>query len=313
MKKKKILITDSLFIGKEHEERILKAGFEIERIDNPKLSEDELCNAIKGKTGYILGGVENVSEKVIDSADVLKAICFTGSGYTEFITGYRKAKEKGILISNAPGGNADAVAEYTLTLILMMNREVLSLGRIGDNTFKTTKSLKGKTVGIIGLGKIGLLVCKYLKALGVNNVLYYSDHRKYHLESGFDFEFVSKEDLMNRSDIISIHCSKEAGNNFINKNDLQLMRKNAILINSSFPEIIDLKEMYQLLKKEQIFVAFDKAPEGEIPSFPSHRFYYSNAQTGFNTEEAIKTVSNMATQSIINLLTKEEDIFRVNK
>ena len=240
MSKKTVLITDSLFIGKEHEKRIKKAGFEIERIDNPKLSEDELCKAVKGKVGYILGGVENVTEKVINSADELKAISFTGSGYSEFISGHKTATKNGILISNAPGGNADAVAEYTLALILMMNRELLNLGRIGEKSFKTTKSLKGKTIGIIGLGKIGLLVCKYLKSIGVDDILYNSKNRKYHFESGLNLESVSKGDLMNRCDIISIHCSKDAGDEFINKNDLQLMRKNSILINTAFPEAVDL-------------------------------------------------------------------------
>ncbi|MCB9196782.1 MAG: hypothetical protein H6598_11210 [Flavobacteriales bacterium] len=313
MSEQKILITDSLFIGREHEKRIENAGFVIERIDEPNLSEDELCEAVKGKVGYILGGIEKVTEKVINAADKLKAISFTGSGYTEFITGHKAATKKGILISNAPGGNADAVAEYTLALILMMNRELLNLGRVGEKSFKTSKSLKGRTIGIIGLGKIGLLVCKYLQAIGINDILYYSNHRKYHFESGLNIESVSKGDLMNRCDIISIHCSKEAGDEFVDKNDLQLMRKNSILINTSYPEVVDLTEMYRLLKDEQIFAAFDKPPEGNIPDFPPHRFFYSNAQTAFNTEEAIKTVSDMTTQSIINLLTKGKDVFCVNR
>jgi len=313
MAKGTILITDSLFIASKHEKMIRKAGFEIERIDNPKLTEAELCKAIKDKVGYILGGVESVTEKVIDSADKLKAISFTGSGYTEFITGHKNATKKGILISNAPGGNADAVAEYTLALMLMMNRELLNLGRVGEKSFKTTKALKGKTIGIIGLGKIGLLVCKYLRALGVKDILYYSKHRKYHFESGLGIEFVSKGDLMNRSDIISLHFSKEAGEEFVNKNDLQLMKKDTILINAAFPEAVDNNEMFDLLKSEKIFVAFDKAPNNKIPELPPYRFFYSNSQTGFNTEEAIMTVSDMATRSIINLLTIGDDAFCVNK
>ncbi|WP_299111960.1 NAD(P)-dependent oxidoreductase [uncultured Winogradskyella sp.] len=313
MNRQKILITDSLFIHKKHERIINKAGFDIERIDNPNLSEKDLCSAIKGKTGYILGGIEKVTERVIKSADKLKAISFTGSGYKEFITGYEAATDKGILISNCPGGNADAVAEYTLSLMLMMNREVLSLGRTGSKSFKTTKSIKNKTIGIIGLGRIGILVCKYLKSLGVKDILYYSRNRKFFLESGLGIEFVSKLDLMNRADIISLHFSNEVGEKFINKNDLQLMHKDAILINAAFPEAVDLKEMYKLLKDEKIFAAFDKAPDGKIPNFPANRFFYSNSQTGFNTQEAIDTVSNMTTQSIINLLLKKDDAFCINK
>ncbi len=69
-----ILITDSLFVHKEHEEQLRAAGYDIQRIDKPKANEEELIAAIKGKIGYILGGIEQVSEKVIDAADELKVI-----------------------------------------------------------------------------------------------------------------------------------------------------------------------------------------------------------------------------------------------
>lgn len=313
MKKNTILITDSLFISSKHEKQLKGAGFEIHRIDSPKVSEDELCQAIKGKVGYILGGVETVTPKVIDSADKLKAISFTGAGYTEFITAHKEATKKGILISNAPGGNADAVAEYTVMLMLMMSREVLSLGRIGKSSFKTTTSLKDKTVGIIGLGKVGLLVANYLRGLGVRDILYYSQHRKFHFESGLGLKFVSKDDLLSRSHVVTVHISKEAGEEFLSGSDLKLMQKGSVLINAAFPEVVDLKVLHKLLKEEKIRAAFDRAPNEDFSALPANSFFYSNSQTGFNTTDAIETVSDMATRSIINLLTKGNDAFCVNK
>jgi len=313
MKKNTILITDSLFILSRHEKLIKTAGFEIHRIDNPKLSEDELCDAITGKVGYILGGVETVTKKVVESADQLKAIAFTGAGYTEFIPANKEATKKGILISNAPGGNADAVAEYTIMLMLMMTRDVLNLGRVGKASFKTTISLKDKTVGIIGLGKIGLLVANNLRALGIRDLLYYSQHRKFHFESGLGLKFVPKDDLLSRSHIVSTHISKEAGEEFISGSDLKLMPKGSILINAAFPEAVDLKTLHRLLKEEKIYAAFDRPPNEDFSDLPPHVCFYSNSQTGFNTTDAIETVSDMATRSIINLLTKHNDTFCVNK
>src|SRR4051812_12441903 len=94
-----ILITDSLFIGSEEEARLKEAGHTFERLDKPCATEDELVEAIKGKTGYILGGIESVTERVIESADELKAIAFTGSGYREFIPGWELATKRGVAIS----------------------------------------------------------------------------------------------------------------------------------------------------------------------------------------------------------------------
>ena len=85
------------------------------------------------------------------------------------------------------------------------------------------------------------------------------------------------------------------------------------MINAAFPEAVDLKELHRLLKAEKIKAAFDKPPHEDFSDIPPHHFFYSNSQTGYNTEEAIETVSDMATRSIINLLTKQNDAFCVNK
>ena len=83
----KILVTDSLFIFPKHEQQLKDAGYEVVRLDKPEASEDELCEAVKGTVGYILGGVEKVTDKVIEAADNLRAIVFSGIGYKGFIPG----------------------------------------------------------------------------------------------------------------------------------------------------------------------------------------------------------------------------------
>jgi phosphoglycerate dehydrogenase-like enzyme len=83
-----ILITDSLFIFPEHEQQLKDAGYEVVRLDKPDATEAELCEAVKGKVGYILGGIEHVTQKVIDAADELKAIAFTGIDYKALITAW---------------------------------------------------------------------------------------------------------------------------------------------------------------------------------------------------------------------------------
>ena len=74
-----ILITDSLFIFPEHEEKIRTAGYKIERLNEVEAGEDELIKAVKGKVGYILGGIEKITDKVVEAGAELKVISFTGS------------------------------------------------------------------------------------------------------------------------------------------------------------------------------------------------------------------------------------------
>src|ERR1700722_6533815 len=142
----KILITDSLFILKEHEDQLRAAGYEIERIDKPKPSEEELIKAIKGKVAYILGGIEQATEKIIDAADELKVIAFPGIGYKDFIPAWEYATAKGIAIVNAPDGPTHAVAEWAITMALAMNRDIFDIGRMGQKDFMTTKGLEAQRI-----------------------------------------------------------------------------------------------------------------------------------------------------------------------
>jgi phosphoglycerate dehydrogenase-like enzyme len=312
MKSKSILITDTLFVSKKHVQYIENAGFTVHREPNPKLTEQELITALQDKVGYILGGIETVTKKVLESATQLKAIAFTGSGYSEFIPAHDEAKKRNILISNAPGGNADAVAEFTVTQMLMMTREMLSLGRAGTTTFKTTASLKDKTVGIYGMGIIGQLVVRYLLGLGVREINYYSPTRKFHLENSYGIKFVSRDDLFTKSQILTIHASKTGAKPHLTDDDLQQLPKGALLINNAYPEAVDLYSLERLLRAGKLTAAFDRPPGDNFSDIPMNVCYYSNSQTAFNTIQAVNTVGDMAVRSLVNLLLHKNDSFCVN-
>lgn len=307
-----ILVTDSLFIKDSHIRTLENAGYTIERLNKVKASEEELCEAIKGKAGYILGGVEEVTETVINSADELKAIVFTGAGYKEFIPSYEMAKKKGIKISNAPGGNSSAVAEQVITMMLAMTRNIFSLGRCGEEVFKTVPSLSSKTVGIVGLGHIGTLVAMRLRALGVDNIRYYSRTRKYYLENTLGLIYSDIDEVFRRSDVVTLHLSKDVGDYYINKKLLSLLPNSSILVNAAFDTLVDNTFLKKELTEGRIRAIYDAPPEDEdFSGLPIYNWYSSNAQTGFNTEEAVETVSGMVTKSMLNLLSSGSDIFQV--
>mgnify|MGYP001599382984 CR=1 FL=1 len=307
----KILVTDSLFIFPEHEEMIRKAGYEIERLDKPMATEEELMEAITGKVGYILGGIEKVTDKVIAAADDLKVIVFTGSDWKQFIPAHELATKKGIAIANAPGANSYAVAEYTMTLMLAMTRNIFELGRTGKSTFQTRPSLKELTVGIIGMGHIGSEVVRMLKGLSAGKILNHNRTQKPEIEKETRAMLTDLETLLKTSDIVTIHIPKSSGQ-FIGKEHLVLMKDKALIVNCAFPEAIDSEALLEELKSERLRAAYDKSINTDFDTLPFGIWFRSNADTAYNTHEANLKGSDMGVTSLLNLLSKGEDQYKVN-
>ncbi len=309
---KSILITDSLFIFKEHEDILRRAGYTIERLDKPEATEAELIQAVKGKVGYILGGVEKITDTVIKSATDLKAIVFTGSDWKAFITGYELATKKGIAIANTPGANTYAVSEYTISMILAMTRNIFELGRTGKTSFQVRPSLKELTVGIIGMGHIGSKVSVMLKSLEAGKIIYNSRQQKPEVERQTGAIFVDLETLLKTSDIVSLHFSKEAGAGFIDAKKLALMQDGALLVNCGFTGAINNEALYKELKSGRLRAVQDDPVGPEFNGLPLSTWFSSNSHTAFNTHEANLRASDMAVQSIINLLETGKDQYKVN-
>lgn len=308
----KILVTDSLFIFDEHIEQLGGAGYEIERLDKPEASEAELCAAVQGKVGYILGGIEHATDKVIEAADELQAIVFTGADWSSFIPGHALATKRGIPIANAAGANSGAVAEYTITLLLMVLRRVLELGNTGDKTFLTTSSISEVQIGIVGLGRIGQKVARLLKGLGAQNVVYWSRQRKESLEQELGIRYVSLEELMANSDVISNHVSSEAGT-LLGAELISSVKQDVLIINTGSHNTFDYDALYQLLAQGKARAALDdKITHSGLASLDPAICFHSNENTGYNTHAANKLGSDMATASMLNLLATGADQNLVN-
>lgn len=310
---KSILITDSLFIFPEHEQKLRDAGFEITRLDKPEATEDELIEAIKGKDGYILGGIEKLTDKIINSGDNLKAIVFTGIGYKDFIPNYEYVTSKGIVIANTPDSPTHAVAEWAVTMALAMNRNIFDLGRVGEKKFMTSKGIENQKIGIIGLGRIGREITKMLKPFQTGSISYYSKHRHENSETELGLNYLDLDNLLNESDIIFLCVSKDAGKNFFGAEQLSKMKNGSLLVTFMADGIVDDEALLAELKTNRIRAASDHPIRNEeSKSLPLGTWYCSNASNAFNTETELKLCSDMATESIINILTKGEDKNKVN-
>lgn len=304
----KILVTDSLFIFDEHVKQLEEAGYEVERLDKSHATEEELCDAIKGKVGYILGGIERITDKVIDAADQLKVIAFTGADYKFFIPGWQEAFAKGIKVVTTPGANANAVAEFAATLTLIMQRNLLELGRTGDKKFEETRSLKDSTIGAIGAGNVGRKVIQIVKGFEPSKIIYNSRTKK----DGIGAEYVELDALLKQSDVIIMAVPESAGL-LLDRDRLNLIKNGNLLINIGSLSLIDMDHLLLKLKAGEVRAAIDwPSPNEEFEKLPLHVWLNTNDHTAYNTHQANKKASDMATESIINILKSGEDKYLVN-
>lgn len=305
---KSILITDSLFISKKHENRLKEAGFDIFRLDKPEPTEDELIEAIRGKDGYILGGIEKLTDKIIDAADKLQAIVFAGIGYKDFIPNYDYVTSKGIAIANTPDAPTHAVAEWAITMALAMNRNIFDLGRVGTTKFMTSKGIENQNIGIIGFGRIGKEISEMIKPFRPASVSYYSKHKH---DTNVGYKELPK--LLEDSDIVFLCVSKDAGKNFFGAEELSKMRTGSLLVSFMAEGIVDESALFNELKSGRIRAVSDHPMKKEnVSSISFGNWYCFNGSNAFNTETEIELCSDMVTDSMINLLTEGNDKNKVN-
>lgn len=307
----KILITDSLFIAPEHEEALKKAGYQVERLDKVRATEDELCAALSDKIGYILGGIEEVTDRVINSAKGLRAISFTGSGYTEFIPGHNQATLNGIAISAAKGANAPAVAEFSLASILMMTRQIGRLATPGGKSFYVAPAFGDTTVGIIGYGAIGSRVARLCESVGLK-VICHSRSSDQLLQD--NRQNVALEELLSHSDVVSLHVNKHHGKWVLAADKIARLRDGAAIVNCAFADALDRNALAAHLADGRLTAFFDSSAyqADEILAFPAGAVTCTNSQTAFNTARSNRAVSDRVTASLINLLDEKADRDLVN-
>ena len=219
---------------------------------NAMLEEAVLAQALKGKSVYMLGGNEQVSPQVIRGAKALKLIVYLGTDCEPQIP-LKVATECGIAVCNLPASNSTAVAEYTVGMILAMQRRFPFFLASGLDTkakdFPMGHDSEGKTLGIMGMGMIGSHVARIAsKGLGMR-VIYWSRTRKPEIEAAFGMEWRTFEEVLEQSDVLSLHLpgSSSKEKPLLGKQELLKMKKEALLINAARPYIVDGDALYEML------------------------------------------------------------------
>lgn len=202
----------------------------------------------------IVRSATTVTREMIDHAPNLKVIGRAGSGVDNIDVAYARAK--GIAVLNTPGSNSRAVAELTIALLFELARKVHSAVSSMKNAqwekskFQGTELL-GKTLGLIGFGRIGMEVGKMAAGLGMDVLVYKTGTVT--KSPGFIYELVEIDELLTKSDFISIHIPKtDATTNLISLNELKKMKQTAYLINTSRGGIINEADLLRALNADLI-------------------------------------------------------------
>lgn len=207
-----------------------------------------------------------VSSQIIDELPKLKAILTQSTGFDHIDINY--ASKKNIVVGNVPFYGENTVAEHTFALILNLSRKVhKSYLRTIHDDFSINGlegfDLKGKTLGIIGVGHIGLHIIRIAKGFGMHVKAYDINHNTF-LSEVLHYEYSSLEEVLKSSDIITLHIPLNKNtNHFIDENKLKITKKGVYIINTSRGQIIDTDALYKYLKKGHIAGAGLDVIEGE--------------------------------------------------
>ncbi|MBC1683424.1 NAD(P)-binding domain-containing protein [Listeria welshimeri] len=219
------------------------------------ITEEELIKSVTEVDAIICPLSSPITAKVLESAKNLKIVANIGAGFDNIDV--KKAQELGIAVTNTPDVSTEATAELTLGLILAVARRISEGDRLCRETPEQFKGwaptfflgteLSGKTLGIIGLGRIGQAVAKRAAAFGMKII--YSGHHQKEVAKEWNAEFVSQEELLKRSDVVTIHAAYNRNlKHLLNETTLKTMKSSAFLINAARGPVVEEVALINALK-----------------------------------------------------------------
>ncbi len=280
------------------------------------LTEEELLPLLKDCDGYI-AGLDFITEKVLKSCDHLKAISRYGAGYDR--VDINAAKALSIPVTNTPGVNAEAVGELAFGLILSVARKIPYLDtstREGGWVRSTGMELKGKTIGILGLGAIGKVVARCAKGFDMTVIAYDPYINVAYCKSNA-IKVSTFDEVLEQADVISLHLPLiDTTQHLINASAFAKMKPTSILVNTSRGGIIDEDAAYDALKNGRLgglaLDAFEIEPPTDSPLF-SLPNVVTTPHTGAHTEEAVVNMATMSVKNLIDVLSGNDCPYIVNK
>ena len=303
---------------------ILHQNCDVHVYSGIEMPRRELMKKMKEYDAILCMLGDKIDSKLIESAgSTLKIIsCYSvGYDYVDIIA----ASKKGIAVTNTPHVLANTTADLTFSLILSVARNIVT----ADTYLRTNKWKFGwmpdlflgydvycSTLGIIGLGEIGILVARRAKGFNMN-VLYYSRNRKFDLEIKLGIKYCSLEKLMKESDFISIHVDLNKDSlHLIDNKKIDLMKKTAFLINTSRGKIINENHLIDALKNRRIAGAGLDVYDHEPILHSNPLLKMTNVvilpHIGSATYKTRSRMSEVAVCNILNFFRNKKPVYQVN-
>ncbi len=265
-----------------------------------------------------------VTAEMVDAAAGLKLIIRAGSGYNTIDTA--AARAKGVDVANCPGMNATAVAELAMGLLLALDRRIvhnvndLRKGVWNKKEYSKARGIKGRTLGVVGLGQIGYLIAK--RAAAFEMKLVYADVvRNEAAEKELGIKKVEFEELLKTADVVTLHVPlDETTKHLINADRLAKMKPTAFLINCSRGGVVDSAALVQAIESGQIAGAgldvYDLEPGASDTAFDDVAgkcdMVYGTHHIGASTDQAQLAVAEEVVRIVEHRMKTGETLHCVN-
>ena len=303
--------------------RMLEERYDV--VVNPEdrvLTKEEIIEGVRDADALLCLLTDPIDKDVIDAGKKLRIISNYAVGYNNIDVEY--ASKKGIIVTNTPGVLTETTADLAWALLMAVARRVVE----GDRFMREGKfrgwapmlmlgtDIHGKTLGIVGMGKIGQAVARRAVGFGMK-VIYYSRKRKPEIEKEIGAEFVDLPTLMRESDFISLHVPlTPETKNMIDREMLELMKPEAYLINTARGEVIDEPYLIEMLKRKRIRGAALDVFWGEPLNVNPELYGLDNVvlapHMGSASLETRTKMAVMAAQAIIDVFEGRNPKNRVN-
>jgi len=281
------------------------------KADQPgKLSHEELLNTIKDYDGVVVRSATRITEEVLGHATDLKVIGRAGVGVDNI--DIPSATAKGILVMNTPDGNTISTAEHTCGMIIALSRNIptaaarVQSGGWDRKAFMGTE-VHGKTLGIVGLGKIGTEVARRMTAFGMEVIAYDPFSTEEHAAS-LGVELVELDDVLGKADYLTVHTPlTDKTRGMISLKNKDKLKKGIRLINCARGGIFEEMDLPQLIDEGYVEeVALDvystEPPTDELYAVLKHEKIVATPHLGASTEEAQEKVAEQIASQMSDAL-----------
>lgn len=314
----KVVITDAEYPSFDTEKKVL-SKLNVELIKFQCKTEEDLIRNCKDADA-IINQYTKITSRVIEKLDNAKIITRYGIGVDNIALD--AATKKGIFVTNVLYDICD-VADHSITLMLALTRKLILIEKSVKKLewdwkiFHPISRIKGKTVGIIGLGKVGREVAKRIKGFDIN-LLAHDPYIALDVFKKYNAKKVDHDTLLEQSDIVTLHVPlNNKTRHMISTNQLKKMKKSAILINAARGGIVDEKALYKSLKEKRIAGAgldvLEQEPINKDNPFLSLDNVIITPHMGWYSEDAVDEVQRIAAEQVLQCLQGKVPTNLVNK